>query len=649
MKKTSFAIALMGALAMTSCSNDDVMNNAPDTGSTITFTATLPADLQSRAFGDGTQTKDLHYAIYEAGTKTLVFASEGGVPQATLVKIDEKNFSLSADLVKGKSYDFVFWADATGNNFYTFDPASQSVSINYDKLVANDDTRDAFFQTVKDINVTGSASYNVELRRPFAQLNILTDDIAKVTATGTTLGDITVTVSDAYSTLDLFSGEATGLKGAAVSFAAPRAEGEIVSVNGKAYDVLSMNYILTGSDIEGGNVQTAQKELFDVTVDINDNNGTKLQTINVSNVPVQRNYRTNIYGSLLTNSLDFNIVVVPDFYDPDLDLEISATPATADEFVAALNNPIVKEINIEQDLDLSEATTEELTFNTPKTFIMANDSKLQLGNKNTIVANNGLTIKGEGTISNTSADNSDLGRGWHKALIFVKSGDLVIDGVTIENDPTYHYHGSSAEDRPYNSAAIQYWNDTDVTITNARIISGEFTLCGMGRGVASGNIVLKDSYFESTSSSQNGTGNWAYAMRILGSTAVLEDCEVKGIQGGVSVEGGNLVCTIKSGKYYTVNTPGKNDAFYPVYVTNAANVIIEGGEFIGARSLSNLCEGTSAVVVGDNDTHMPVGFVTIKGGKFSGKAYNHVTNSVYQPDQWVALEGEEPLKWTISE
>ena len=647
MKKTSFAIALLAAVAMTSCSNDDVMNNAPDNGSTVTFTATLPSDLQSRAFGDGTQTKDLHYAIYEAGTKNLVFASEGGVPQATLVKIDEKNFSLSADLVKGKAYDFLFWADATGNDFYTFDPAEQTVSINYDRLVANDDTRDAFFQTVKGINVTGSASYNVELRRPFAQLNILTDDIAKVTVTGTTLGDITVTVSDAYSTLDLFSGEATGLKGAAVSFTAPRADGETVSVSGKAYDVLSMNYILTGSVIDGNNVQTAQKELFDVTVDISDNAGTKLQTINVSNVPVQRNYRTNIYGSLLTNSLDFNIVVVPDFYDPDL--EVSATPATAEEFVAALNNPIVKEINIEQNLDLSDFTTEELTFSTPKTFIMANDSKLQLGNKNTIVANNGLTIKGEGTISNTSADNSDLGAGWNKSLIFVYGGDLVIDGVTLENDPNYHYHGNAAEGRPYNSAAIQYWNDTDVTITNARIISGEFTLCGMGRGVASGNIVLKNSYFESTSSNSNGTGNWSYAMRLFGSSSVLENCEVKGIQGGVSPEGADHVCTIKSGKYYTVNTPGKTDAFYPVYVTNAATVVIEGGEFIGARSWSNLCEGTSAVVVGDNDVHMPNGYLTIKGGKFSGKAYNHVTNSVYQADQWVELEGEEPLKWTISE
>lgn len=649
MKKTSFAIALMGALAMTSCSNDDVMNNAPDTGSTITFTATLPADLQSRAFGDGTQTKDLHYAIYEAGTKTLVFASEGGVPQATLVKIDEKNFSLSADLVKGKSYDFVFWADATGNNFYTFDPASQSVSINYDNLVANDDTRDAFFQTVKDINVTGSASYNVELRRPFAQLNILTDDIAKVTATGTTLGDITVSVSDAYSTIDLFTGETADLKGAPVSFTAPRAEGETVSVNGKAYDVLSMNYILTGSVIENGNVQTAQKELFDVTVDINDNAGTKLQTINVSNVPVQRNYRTNIYGSLLTNSLDFDIVVVPDFYDPSNDLEITATPETAEEFIAALNNPVISEINVAKDLDLSEASIDDLTFDTPKTFNFVGGTTLQLGNTNRLVANNGLTIQGNGTLSNTSADNSDLGAGWNKSLIFVNGGDLVIDGVTIENDPAYHYHGNSAEGRPYNSAAISYWNDANVTITNARVISGEFTLCGMGRGVASGNIVLKDSYFESTSTNANNGINWAYAMRIFGSTAVLENCEVKGIQGGVSVEGENLVCTIKSGKYYTVNTPGKNDAFYPVYVTNAATVVIEGGEFIGARSWSNLCEGTSAVVVGDNDTHMPVGFVTIKGGKFSGKAYNHVTNSVYQPDQWVALEGEEPLKWTISE
>ena len=39
-------------------------------------------------------------------------------------------------------------------------------------------------------------------------------------------------------------------------------------------------------------------------------------------MPVQRNYRTNIYGSLLTNTADFNVVIAPGFSDPDNNYEV---------------------------------------------------------------------------------------------------------------------------------------------------------------------------------------------------------------------------------------------------------------------------------------------------------------------------------------
>ena len=105
--------------------------------------------------------------------------------------------------------------------------------------------------------------------------------------------------------------------------------------------------------------------------------------------------------------------------------------------------------------------------------------------------------------------------------------------------------------------------------------------------------------------------------------------------------------TIKSGKYYTVNSEGNKDAFYAVYVTNGATVTIENGEFSGLNNWSNLSEGTSCVVSGDNDVNLPTGSVTIKGGKFSGKAYNHVTKTTYQPESWVAIEGDDTFKWTV--
>lgn len=234
----------------------------------------------------------------------------------------------------------------------------------------------------------------------------------------------------------------------------------------------------------------------------------------------------------------------------------------------------------------------------------------------------------------------------HKSLIHVTGGDLLIDGVTLINDPEYHWHGSS-----YNTAAIAYWNDANVTIRNARVISGEFTLCGMGRnGANTATVTLIDSFFESTSSNLDNKQHWAYAMRLFGSEVLIENCEVKGIQGAVSIEE-NAKAEIRSGKFYTVNTSGQQDAFYALYVSSSAEVTITGGEFSAPNVRTGLqIEGTSAVVSGDNDTGRPSGSVILKGGKFSGKAYNHVTNTVYAPAagyQWQAITDGDNLKWAV--
>lgn len=155
----------------------------------------------------------------------------------------------------------------------------------------------------------------------------------------------------------------------------------------------------------------------------------------------------------------------------------------AESLIEALSNPVVANIEVASSIDLSEKSAEELTFEEYKTIDIKEGVTIRLGQTNCLTAEKGLTLTGKGTIDNTSEDNSDLGNGYQKSLIHVKGGECIIDGVTLVNDPKYHWHGSS-----YNSAAIAYWNDADVTIKNARIISGEFTVCGMGRDVANGEI-----------------------------------------------------------------------------------------------------------------------------------------------------------------
>jgi hypothetical protein len=314
MKKTFLAMAAIGALALwTSCSNEEFPAPVPGGDGTVTFTATLPANISSRAYGDGEVAKTLHYAVYEAGSDAVVFASDAAdSPAATVVS--NTQFTLTLQLVKGKSYDFIFWADATTGSPYTFTSGTKSVSVSYEDLSGNNENRDAFFQTVKGLEISGPIQQPVELRRPFAQFNILTSDLAAVTATGTAVAKVAVTVKGVRNSLNLYSGIADGAE--EVTFTSDALPGQSYSIDGKSYDFLAMNYLLTGIELEGTDVQAAKRELMDASAEITFDGG-KSTTVEVANMPVQRNYRTNIYGALLTSPLDLTIDVKPEFFESE--------------------------------------------------------------------------------------------------------------------------------------------------------------------------------------------------------------------------------------------------------------------------------------------------------------------------------------------
>jgi hypothetical protein len=65
-----------------------------------------------------------------------------------------------------------------------------------------------------------------------------------------------------------------------------------------------MNYVLVAQEQET------------VDVEFSYNNGGNYVN-DYTFVPVQRNYRTNIYGSILTSDVEVNVVIEPAFEDPD--------------------------------------------------------------------------------------------------------------------------------------------------------------------------------------------------------------------------------------------------------------------------------------------------------------------------------------------
>ena len=437
---STFTIAA-AALLVTSC--NDEMDNGLKTGDegTVTFTAQLPSEMGTRAFADGLTAKHLQYAVYEAGQSTplKVFGDETTVVgEAEMVNLKK---SVTLKLTSGKSYDVIFWADATTDSPYTFNPASQEVSVDYSKVNNNSDNCDAFFKK-ETITVSGNQSVDVKLTRPFAQVNIGTDDFDAAKASGLEVTQTEV-VAKAFATLNLATGEVADEADRTFTMKAiPTAsDGEFPVAGG--YKYLSMDYLLVGAD--------------KATVDVVFNYGGP-QNRTFTNVPVQRNYRTNIYGSLLTNTTDFNVVIEPAFSGEFAHEVVSVSTFAALKAAATAGG----DVKLESAIDFTQAVTVDnnktLTVDLNKQNV-ANATDLWDKTPDqwslfSVRRGSTLTLKGDGEVIAKANDcyAVDVQDGGHLVIegghyngnihaVYVQKGTAEIKGGTFEVQQKY-----SAED-----------------------------------------------------------------------------------------------------------------------------------------------------------------------------------------------------------
>lgn len=433
---STFTIAA-AALLVTSC--NDEMDNGLKTGDdgTVTFTAQLPSEMGTRAFADGLTAKHLQYAVYEAGQSTPlpVFGDETTVVgEAEMVNLKK---SVTLKLTSGKSYDVIFWADATTDSPYTFNPASQEVSVDYSKVNNNSDNCDAFFKK-ETITVSGNQSVDVKLTRPFAQVNIGTDDFDAAKASGLEVTQTEV-VAKAFATLNLATGKVADEADRTFTMKAiPTAsDGEFPVAGG--YKYLSMDYLLVGAD--------------KATVDVAFNYGGP-QNRTFTNVPVQRNYRTNIYGSLLTNTTDFNVVIEPAFSGEFAHEVVSISTFAALKAAATAGG----DVKLESAIDFTQAVTVDnnktLTVDLNKQDV-ANatdlwDKTLDQWSLFSVRRGSTLTLKGDGEVIAKANDcyAVDVQDGGHLVIegghyngnihaVYVQKGTAEIKGGTFEVQQKY--------------------------------------------------------------------------------------------------------------------------------------------------------------------------------------------------------------------
>ncbi len=324
MKKTFFAAlaALAMSAGLVSCSSDEPVNGSQNGQEVaVTVTATLPSNIQSRAFSDGEKALDMYYAVYEEGVTEPIISLTKHTQQFSGLQN-----SLTLHLVTGKTYNVVFWAQSpNAGDYFTLDTDNSTVTVNYDKIKnLNVEDVDAFF-THKSVEVKGAATITAELKRPFAQINVGTSDINEAGLKSKQIS-ATMTVGSVYSQFDLKSGDVIG-NTSSVDFKEtlrPNQGKETTDAdyeqfpvgNLGQYEYLAMAYVLMSPD----------KITTDVDLTFYDN-GTKFHELSVPGAPVQRNYRTNIFGALLTSDIDFTITINPDYDGDHIPNEFEVTPS----------------------------------------------------------------------------------------------------------------------------------------------------------------------------------------------------------------------------------------------------------------------------------------------------------------------------------
>ena len=309
------------ALFVTSCASDELTSSQTGGEATVSFSLALEDGIGTRAISDGSGADVLEYAVFnEKGERVsgIQKVKRTGVTFPTVENIT---------LAKGQTYKIAFWAQDEDCKAYTVSD-DMNVSIDY-VGVNNDETRDAFFKSI-EFTVSGSASLDVVLKRPFAQINVgvYQEDWDAAIASGIEIANSVAYIQNAATSINLLTGEVgeeTTDVPVEYTAAAIPTESLMVDVDKdgtkEAYKWLSMSYILvadhgTTPNNDGiyGAAATTLNDLGFSFVPVSGNAITFAQGL--KSVPVERNWRTNIIGKILTGDIEFNISIDP-IYDGD--------------------------------------------------------------------------------------------------------------------------------------------------------------------------------------------------------------------------------------------------------------------------------------------------------------------------------------------
>ena len=400
------AVTALAGIAAASCTKD-LNGTAEGNEATVSFSVTSPL-IGTKAIADGNTVDKVACYIYDEADNHIAALDK-------TVGMNGGKATFSATLVTGKTYKFLFWAYKEGVTGYTLDAGNKTLTVDYSGVLANDESRDAFYNYVASYKVTGDKTEEIKLKRPFAQINfgVTAAEWEAFEKAGGAVTKTGIKVSGAANVLNFTDGSVTDF--ADVVFAANTipAESEKLSVSGTDYRYLATTYVLAGK---------SQSSIHNITLTKEGLDG----DIIVPNAPLQGNWRTNITGSLLTSTTNFNIVVEPGFEgNNNEDLKnISTTSALQALFVNGGSATLAADLEIDKTLVLAAGKNVVLDLNGKTVTFKGGKEE---ANCTAFRAKGSLTIEGNGTIEGGADEYTERNIVWANgkdAKVIIKGGNF---------------------------------------------------------------------------------------------------------------------------------------------------------------------------------------------------------------------------------
>ena len=383
--KTLSASVLM-ALALTACQKEEFGGNEAEGIYTFEVSAdNIATKAAIDRDGNGTAVNRFIMEVYLAKTTGELVLLDRQVKAPTAASPKSTSFNLT--LIKDQEYKVLFWADKGKDTmedlYYKTTDNLQNVSFLNAARIGNNDALDAFSKMEVITRAESKAGFtkSVQLTRPFGQVNFITTDIPAINALTGGSAFLPTDVKVSYTTYTGFNVlTQTGTGSETIEYTAPVYSTMDPATNPAKY-TLSMDYMLTA---------TSDRETRNLVKLTALANGYELTTVEVINYPVQRNYRTNIIGKILTGDVTFNITIDP-IYDGEYN-----------NYLASSNEDITNAIS-------AGVTTISLT---PGTYIIPDDAKGKT-----------LTFIGTGNPEDTKIATQDDGS--------YEGCDYSLDGATV--------------------------------------------------------------------------------------------------------------------------------------------------------------------------------------------------------------------------